>query len=206
MAIKFKTKPDAIQKMIGESVVHLPVVATAFYTLASANPEGRAELADKLHKLEEEADERYVKTVRKVSETFITPNEREDIYNMMETLDDIVDCLDHAGHLIIDFNLQRLPGPFLKSATELVAMCDQARDAVGLLKKPAKLEKVFFAINTHENKLDQGYRALLREILVDGADPIHALKLITLADVVEQAATRIDDFTRTLAVAAIKET
>ncbi len=204
--VKLKSKPDAIQKMVGDAVSRLPEVAVAFYTLVSAHPSARPALLQALSDLEQEADERYVKLVRKVADTFITPYDREDLYRMMEALDDIVDALDHCGQLVLDFEMDKLPDEFQSNAKELVGMCEQARDAVGLLKKPAKLEKVLFAINAHEQALDVGYRAMLRNAFADGADRMYALKMKTLADVVEEASARIDDFTRTLAVAAIKET
>lgn len=204
--MKLKARPDAIQKMIGDAVSHLPDAATAFYTLVTAKPAARPALLEELHRLEAEADERYVKLLRKVAKTFITPYDREDILRMIETLDDTIDTLDHAGFLVVGFKMGKLPDEFVKNAKELVFMCEQARDAVGLIKKPEKLEAVLFAVNRSENKLDDGYRKLLTDTLVDGADPIHAIRIKTLVDVVERASSSIEEFTHSLGVAAIKET
>lgn len=206
MAMKFKTKPDAIAKMLGEFVVDLPETALAFHTLVSANPEGRAKLADKIHEREAAADERYVKLIRKVAGTFITPYDREDLYDMIEAIDDVIDWLDHAAYLVVDFGMGRFPDELVASTAELVGMSEQARDAVQFIKKQNKLEKAMFAINKHENALDTNYRALLVRTLVPGADPIEVIKIKILADIVEQVATQLDGFTRTIAVAAIKET
>lgn len=206
MSIKIKSKPDAIGKMLGDDVEYLPAVATAFYTLVSAKPEARAELADKLHDLEEEADKSYLKVIRKVADTFITPYDREDLYEMIEAIDDVIDHLDHAAHLLVSFEMGKMPEEFVDSCKQLVGMCEQARDAVGLLKKPSKLEKVMFAINDHENALDKNYRKMLTDALQPGSDPIYAIKLRILAEELEQTATKVEKFSRTLAVAAIKET
>ena len=206
MALKFKTKPDAIQKMLGDFVVNLPEAAEAFHALVSATPDGRAKLAEGIHSLEKEADVRYVKLVRKVAGTFITPYDREDLYEMIEAIDDVIDCLDHAAYLVVDFDMGKFPEEFLASTTELVGMSEQARDAVQYIKKQGKLEKALFAINEHENALDTNYRALLVKTLAPGADVIDVIKIKILADIVEQVATTLDNFTRTIAVAAIKET
>ena len=206
MALKFKTKPDAIQKMLGDFVLNLPETTIAFHALVSAKPDARAKLAEKIHTMEKDGDERYVKLVRKVAGTFITPFDREDLYEMIEAIDDVIDCLDHAAYLVVDFDMDKFPESFLASTTELVGMSEQARDAVQYIKKQGKLEKVLFAINKHENALDTNYRSLLTTTLVPGADPIDVMKLKILADIVEQVATQLDNFTRTIAVAAIKET
>ena len=203
--VKLK-RPDAIQKMMSEAASHLPDATMAFYSLVTAKPEARSGLADKLATIEDEADERQVKLLRKVSSTFITPYDREDIYRMFETLDDVVDSLDHAGKLIVCFDMQALPDEFTTSAKELVKMSEQARDATEFIKKPNKMEKALFAVNAHENRLDTAYRKMLCDTLVPGADPIHAMRLKILADSVEQAATRIEGFTRALMITAIKET
>lgn len=191
---------------MSEAASHLPDATMAFYSIVTANPAARPALATKLSKIEEEADERYVKLIRKVSTTFITPYDREDIYGMFEILDDVVDDLDHAGRLVIDFEMQELPPELAESAKELVKMSEQARDATEYIKKPNKMEKALFAINDHENHLDTAYRRMLRNALTPGSDPIHAMKLKILADSVEEAATKIESFARALSIAAIKET
>ncbi len=199
-------RPDAIQKMMTEASSHLPDATTAFYTLVSANPSARPALAEKLAAIEQEADERQVRLLRKVATTFITPYDREDIFDMFECLDDTIDSLDHAGKLVVDFELQALPPEVVANAKELVGMSELARDAVEYIKKPNKMEKALFAINAHENNLDSAYRALLRKALMPGSDPIEAIKVKILADSIEHAATRIESFARALSIAAIKET
>lgn len=204
--MKLKKRPDAIIKLASEAVAHLPEATAAFHDFVAAEPSARPPLMARLSKIEEAADESYLKLVRKIADTFITPYDREDLYNMCEALDDAIDALDHAGRLVLGFEMERLPQTFVDSAVELMAMSDEAAEAVGNIKKPKKLEKNLYALNKHENKLDFAYRELLCETLVEGADPIAAMRLMVLADLVEQAATQIDEFTRTLAVAAIKET
>ena len=203
--VKLK-RPDAIQKMMSDATEHLPDATMAFYSLVTAKPDARAGLADKLAAIEKEADERQIKLLRKVSTTFITPYDREDIYDMFEALDDVVDSLDHAGKLLVCFQIAALPQEFADAAKELVKMSEQARDITEYIKKPNKLEKALFAVNEHENNIDGFYRKMLCDALATDADPIHALRVKTLADSVENAATAIERFTRALAITAIKET
>lgn len=206
MTIKLKSRPDAIGKMIGEAVSHLPDATMAFYTLVTARPDARPPLAEKLHTIETTADERYITLIRKVADTFITPYDRDDLYRMIEALDDVIDALDGAGQLLIDFDLDKAPKVLVDSARELVGMSEQARDAVDVIKKPRRLEKILFAINDHENRLDANYRQLVAGQLRPGCDPLVAMKWKILADEIEAASTNLDAFARTLAVAAIKET
>ncbi len=202
---KLRARPDAIIKMMGEAADHLPQAAVSFYTVASAKPTARPALVKALSKIEQEADSRHLKLVRKVASTFVTPYERDDLYQMLEKLDDTIDALEHAGKLIVEFEMKALPDQYVKNAQELVGMSEAARDAVNLIKKPNKMERALFRINEHENALDEGYRKVLTDALTTGSDPIEAIKLKTLADSVEDAASLIEDFVRTLSITALKE-
>jgi uncharacterized protein len=203
--VKFK-RPDAIQEMMGKAVRSLPDATAAFVELVAADQDDRPALLDQLHAIETKADERYVKLLRKVTSTFVTPFDREDLYSMIETLDDVIDELDHAGSLIVGFGLGELPEPFRRNAEHLAAMGDRCAEAPALIKKPAKLESLLFEINTIENQLDAGYRQLLIETIVPGADPIHAIRIKTLSDSVELASRGMEEFIHALGITAIKET
>lgn len=204
--VKFKTKPDAIASMMEESVSHLPDATMAFFTLVSSNPAGRAKQLEKLSKYETDADERYIRLIRKVTDTFITPFDREDIYQMLETLDDVFDNLEHVATLVVEFELEELPQDLVNNAKLLVGMSEQVNEMLAYIKRPKKLEKALFAINEYENQLDVGHRKIICGALTPGSDPIVALKLKILTDGVEHIATRIEKFTRMLSVTAIKET
>lgn len=207
--MKLKARQDVIIKIMGEAVAHLPDATIAFYTITSAKPDARPALSHGLGKIEQEADTRFRKLIRKVAATFITPHDRDNLYRMLEALDGVIDSLDHAGQLIVDFEMTALPPEFVANAKELVGMSEVARDGVDLIKKPNrtnKMEKTLYEISRHNNSLGLGYRKVLADALKPGSDPIEAVKLKTLADSVEHVASLIDAFTRTLAVVAIKET
>ena len=204
MALKFTTKPDAIHKMLSDYVVTLPDTTLAFHTLVSAKPEGRPKLAQKIHDLKKTADQQYITLTRKVAGTFIAPYDREDLYRMVEAINDVIDSLDHATYLVVGFKMGKLPEEFLASAVELVGMSEQARDAVQFIKKPNRLEKTQVAINKHKNVLEDNYRALLINSMAPGMDNSEAMKLKILADIIEQVSSQLDRFTRAIAVAAIK--
>ncbi len=61
-------------------------------------------------------------------------------------------------------------------------------------------------IDQYETRLDVGYRTVLRNSLTPDSDPIEALKLKTLADAIEKAASLIEDFSKTLSIVASKDT
>lgn len=174
--------------------------------LVSASPEARGPLLERLHQIEAEADQEYVDLLRKVTSTFVTPFDREDLYEMIETVDDVIDVLDHTGSLIVGIGLGELPAQLVENARGLVTMSQVCARAPRLIKKPKKLEAVLFEVNAIENALDAGYRSVLIEALSVGSDPLEAMRIKTVADSVELASARMEQFIHALGVTAIKET
>lgn len=192
--------------MIGGLTSRLPEAVALFAEILAAADADRHGIARKLNKLEREMDQKYEELVRKVADTFITPYDREDIYLMAEALDDVVDSLDTYASLIDDVGYGKLPDPLVNSGGELVRMTAAAVELVSLIKKPKKLEVALRAANECENQLDRNFRETLTTALRTGADPLAAIRLVVLANAVEDIATKLENFIRSVAIVAIKET
>lgn len=202
-----KKKPDGVTKLLADAIGQLPEAATAFYVLATAGPEARADLLAKLHEIEATADEHYIKALRKTAGTFITPFDREDIFLIVEAADDFIDQLDHVGTLLVGFKMGALPAAIPEMTKELTGASEALAEAVGNLKKQAKLEKQLFKINENFGNFDASYRTLLIDTLgTDSTPNADAPRIVALAMGLERACSRLNDLTRALAVTAIKET
>ncbi len=206
MAKVFKSRPDAIQRMIGDAVAHLPKAGDTFVKLVEAKPADRPVLLERMHSIEETADADCWKLMKKVVATFITPFDREDIYTMVEALDDIIDVLDRASTLIVDFEYGSFDNAFVDSALAVQSMCQKAPEAVEYIKKPNKLEKTLGELSEADRTLSAKHRKLIRSALADGAEPIQAMRDVLVADLLAEAGDRIERFVRSLSVAAVKET
>lgn len=204
--MKFKSKPDPINVKIGELVAMLPKATQAFQALVSSKPKDRARALKDLHSIEVQSDELYLDLLRKVVDTFITPYDREDIYRMVENLDDVIDEIEHTSILIVQLGMNELPEAIIQSASELYEMSENVKAAAKHIKKPKKMEKYLFAANESENNLDVLYRETIIGALADDADPLQATRLTVIARSIELIASYLDNFTRALAVTAIKET
>ncbi len=204
--MKIKTRPDAIAKLMTKLAADLPEAAEIFAQALEASAAERPALAKRLNEIEEAADDRYRKFLEKIANTFITPFDREDLVSMAEVLDDIIDTFDHSVDLLVRFELDELPKPFIENAHDLVAMCNLARDGIELIKKPKKLRGIWVQLSELENNADRRYHEILTEILNGDTDIFVAMKLKVLADTLEEIANHLEGFVRALAVAAIKET
>ena len=73
---------------------------------------------DAIHKeislLEEEADRLHVRIVRALSQTFITPIDREDILRINQAQEDVMDCVQSLSTRLHIFEFSRVRFPAVK--------------------------------------------------------------------------------------------
>jgi len=199
-------KKAKLEDLLAQAAEGLPEVTELFHRILSAPVDERPELDAEMKKLEEAGDVRYVEVVRKIASSFITPFDREDIYQTVEAIDDIIDQLDHASALLVGFHWNgALPEELVENANKLNQMSQYAPQAVAAIKKPKKFEKLLVEVSLLENEMDTLYRDLLVRMLND-ADAIDVMKIKVLADAVESCSTALERFIRSVGVMAIKET
>ncbi len=200
-------RPDAIQKMMTEASSHLPDATTAFYTLVSANPSARPALAEKLAAIEQEADERQVKLLRKVATTFITPYDREDIFTLSRAIDDV---LDYAYSTVSEMRLFDV-----RATPHMQRMSSLLRDAGGeLMLAVLRLQQHGKVANEHmrrakklENKIEAEYRLALAAMFKDVTEVKQVVEVMKMREVyrhLSNAADRVDEAANVIAHIVVK--
>ena len=87
--------------------------------------EGRAveaEMNREATRLEEEGDTVYTTLIKSLSQTFITPIDREDILRIAKEQENTIDLLQNLVARIFVFNMDHWPAPLQKIAQNLSAM------------------------------------------------------------------------------------
>lgn len=204
--MKIKTRPDAIAKLMSDLAAGLPKATSLFAEALAVNAKQRTEVLIAINKVEQEADDRHAAFLTRVEDTFITPFDREDLLSIAELLDDVIDALDHTVDLLVRFELDELPKNFLNCADDLNEMAELVTLAVELIKKPKKFRKHWDEITAIENRLDTRHNEIIADLLSGDYEVFKALKLKAVADTIEHTANMMDEFVRSIARTAIKET
>ena len=204
--MKIKTRPDAIAKLMSDLAAGLPKATSLFAEALAVNAKQRTEVLIAINKVEQEADDRHAAFLTRVEDTFITPFDREDLLSIAELLDDVIDALDHTVDLLVRFELDELPKNFLNCADDLNEMAELVTLAVELIKKPKKFRKHWHDITAIENRLDTRHNEIIADLLSGDYEVFKALKLKAVADTIEHTANMMDEFVRSIARTAIKET
>lgn len=189
--IGVKKKEDEFFQLLIEFADKIVRTGEAFLDLVS-NYEDVADKVAGIKVLETECDMQAHKILTALNASFITPFDREDIYNITKQMDDIVDSLEEVANRFIVFDVKRL-------RPECLTMATYIRQAIGELevlfhhlsevKKNKVVNKQIIEVNRIENEGDILYRKALTELFRDEKDPI---ELIKWKHLYEQLETSLD--------------
>jgi predicted phosphate transport protein (TIGR00153 family) len=161
-------------------------------TLLKYVEEPDSALADRVHQLEKEADEVRRILIDELNRTFVTPLDREDIFALSLTVDDI---LDYANTTVEEMNLLEInPNPFIVRIVSLLT--DAAREIhLGVLR----LEDHPSVANDHavrakalENRVETVYREAIADLFHLPRDVDHIVEMLKLREVYRHLSNAAD--------------
>jgi predicted phosphate transport protein (TIGR00153 family) len=176
--------------LFAESAQHLVTGAGLLAEMLSDGND-RESTAARMREAEHKADETTHAIVRRVNSTFVTPFDREDIYALASSLDDVMDEMDEVVDLVLLYDVAHLPSE-LSTQVEVIQRCAElTADAIPRLQAMKDLEEYWIEVNRLENTGDKSFRRTLAN-LFDGS--YEALEVLKLKDIVEALEAAIDAF------------
>jgi len=151
--------------------------------LAGEPPDARK--VDLIKDAEHRCDALTHDTIQRLHRTFVTPFDREDLYALATSLDNVMDAIDHAASLIRLYRIERIrPGAreLAHTVTASAARLEAALDALAT-KKPVHPHAV--EINRLENEADHAYQQAVRTLFDDERDPVTIIKWKEIYDMLE---------------------
>src|SRR3954454_25219432 len=165
----------------------------------------RSELNDRLRELEHAGDQTTHAIFRQLNTSFVTPFDREDIYNLASDLDDVMDFVEAAADLVILTGLGTLPAE-MHQQVELLQRCDHTTaEAMPRLRTLKDLSDYWIEVNRIENEADKLYRRLLSRLYSGEFDALEILKLKEVADQLEEAADAFEHVANVVETISVKE-
>jgi len=165
-------------------------------------------VADRLEEVEHDSDKITHEVYNKINSTFITPLDREDIYRLASTLDDVMDHMEAAGNLVYLYGLTKLPA-LPREMHDMVNVLDQqarvTAAAMPRLKSMKNLKEYWVEVNRLENEGDRAYRMLLVRLFSGEYDALQVLKMKEVADELEKACDAFEHVANTIEQIAVKE-
>lgn len=165
----------------------------------------RDERFQRLRDLENDADAMKLDLGRKLVDSFITPFDREDIYDIVMRMDEVINAAKSTAREIDTFGVEPREAPNFDGLLEiLVEGTNHLTQAIAALRNDLPLASAQALLaRKAENKFAKAYRATMKELLND--DDIK--KILRLKEVYRQmlnAAEKIDLVAERLQHAIIK--
>jgi predicted phosphate transport protein (TIGR00153 family) len=204
--VRFRLTPreDSYYDMFADSANNLVTGARLLVELISDGAD-RAAIAEKMRACEHAGDEFTHAIMRRLNESFITPFDREDIYRLASTLDDVMDFMEAAADLVVLYRIEDLPHDVIGQVEVLERAAELTAEAMPRLRGMKDLSEYWIEINRLENQGDQVYRRLLAELFGGHYDALTVLKLKEIIDQLEAAADAFEGVANTVETIAVKE-
>ena len=93
--------------------------------------------------------------VRRLNKSFITPIDREDIYDLVATADEILDSIEEAAGLMIIYRVGEATDYARRQAEVIAKATPILRECMDNLEKPKGLDERIIAVNSLENDGDR---------------------------------------------------
>jgi len=93
--------------------------------------------------------------VRRLNKSFITPIDREDIYDLVATADEILDSIEEAAGLMIIYRVGEATDYARRQAEVIAKATPILRECMDNLEKPKGLVERIIAVNSLENDGDR---------------------------------------------------
>jgi uncharacterized protein len=204
--VRFRLTPreDSYYDMFADSANNLVTGARLLVELISEGAD-REGIAEKMRACEHAGDEFTHAIMRRLNESFITPFDREDIYRLASSLDDVMDFMEAAADLVVLYKIEELPRDVVGQVEVLERAAELTAEAMPRLRGMKDLSEYWIEINRLENQGDQVYRRLLAELFGGEYDALTVLKLKEVVDQLEAAADAFEKVANTVESIAVKE-
>jgi len=207
MKLKISNRPDAFFELFDESAENLRNAAELLQDLIGDYRDVETK-AKRIVDLEHEGDEVTHAIIRLLNTTFVTPMDREDIYQLATALDDVLDAMEAVSDLFV-LHLIEAPLPVMKAQIDvLVLAARQTEQALAALPnmKREELEPYWIEINRLENEGDQLYRRAIADLFSGEYRAMDVLKWKEVIENLEEAIDGLENVANIIESTVLKHT
>ncbi len=205
MRLRLTPRDTTFFDLFAASAQHLVTGANLLGEMLGATTAARKELGKRIAEAEHLADEATHQIMRRLNQTFVTPFDRDDIYQLASNLDDCMDFMDEAADLMVLYKIGELPPRVADQVQVLQRSAELTAEAMPRLRSMDSLSEYWVEVNRLENQADKSYRKLLAQMFDEIADPIQLMKLKEIVEKLEEAADAFEKVANTVETIAVKE-
>jgi uncharacterized protein len=146
--------------------------------------------------IEKRGDRITHSAIELLHKTFITPIDREDIHQLITSMDDILDMMEDAAQSIYLYDIRSVTLDAKRLADICVGCAEQVKAAVSLLsnmENAGKILTVCAEIDKLESEADHVMRSAMAKLFRDEPDVRQVIKLRAIYETLEGVTDRCED-------------
>jgi predicted phosphate transport protein (TIGR00153 family) len=145
---------------------------------------------------EHAADRITADTIRMLHKTFITPLDREQIYQLVNAMDDICDLIQDTSQSLSLYDVRAITPEAARLADIALKCCERVREVVALLDDAKAAEAVMKTceeIDRLESDADRVMRAAISRLFREERDAREIVKMKAIYELLESITDRCED-------------
>ena len=160
--------------------------------------------ADEIKEVEHQCDSLTHQVYQRLHRTFVTPLDREDIFGLARSLDDVMDAIDASAAIVRLYQIEKVRPDARVLTRIIIDSTDQVVAALKALEKKTGVAEPAVEINRLENEADRAHQAAVRRLFEEERDPIAIIKWKEILDFLEDATDRCEDVANVLEGVVLK--
>jgi uncharacterized protein len=160
--------------------------------------------AEEIKEVEHKCDFLTHEIIQRLNRTFVTPLDREDIYALARSLDDVMDAIDAAATLIRLYRLDHVRSGARELAQIITACTNQLRLGLDALELKRGVITHAIEINRLENEADRTHQEAVSRLFEEEHNPLAVMKWKEAFDFLEESTDRCEDVANVLEGVVVK--
>lgn len=188
-------------EMFNQHAAHIVEAAQAFSKMVAnySDVEKREAYNREVDNAERAADRVTQEVNRALHKTFITPIDRDQIHQLINTMDDVADLIQDSAETMALYDVRHMTDDILRLTDLSVKCCERLKDAVGLIGKvrdAATAEatlKTCEEIDRLESDADRVMRSAMSRLFREEPDVRELIKLKAVYELLETITDKCED-------------
>jgi len=158
--------------------------------------EAAARQCEIIDTIEHQADDIAHETMRQLHKSFITPLDREEIHQLITSLDDILDLIQDVAHTVTLYDVRHVSTEAITLGDLCRSCCERVRAAVILLPSMdngPEILTICHTINELESAADREMRGAMSRLFREEPDVRELIKFKAIYELLETVTDRCED-------------
>jgi len=204
----FLPQDDKFLPYFEESADNLRSAANLYAGLAKVSTHEEMEAArEEIKKLEHIGDKLTHTIFEELNKSFITPFDREDIYSLTKSMDDVLDLMDHVADILLLYRIDKLDDGMVMLLEVTRRAVNDIHKSIHSLRKVDydKIREQIISVHALENEGDRLYRHFIGGLYAEEKDAIRLMKYSSIYNELEQTIDKCEDLMNAIESIVLKQ-